>query len=146
MPSAPVRRPAHRCDNCAVKPVLAYDGDCGMCTKSARLVTTWVRRSPADFDVIAYQDADLPTLGLTAAECDEALRWVARDRGLSSAQDAVARTLLAGRLPVRPFGALLLVPGVNTLAGVVYRWVARNRHRLPGGTPACALPAADRPR
>jgi predicted DCC family thiol-disulfide oxidoreductase YuxK len=32
------------------------------------------------------------------------------------------------------------LPGIRSLAGVIYRWVARNRSRLPGGTPACAVP------
>ena len=28
------------------------------------------------------------------------------------------------------------------IARSVYRWVSQNRTRLPGGTPACALPPA----
>lgn len=125
--------------------ILIYDGDCGVCTRLSRVVTTTVRRRPADFAVSAYQDADLPGLGLTPEQCDEALQWVDGRGRVSSAQDAVARVLLAGRLPFKPLGALMLLPGVNALAGLVYRWVALNRHRLPGGTPACSLPAAQRP-
>ncbi|CAN7496377.1 thiol-disulfide oxidoreductase DCC family protein [Knoellia sp. LjRoot47] len=125
--------------------ILIYDGDCGVCTKLSRVVTTTVRRRQGDFTVSAYQDADLPSLGLTPEQCDEALQWVGRDGRVSSAQDAVARVLLAGKAPFKPLGALMLVPGVNALAGLVYRWVALNRHRLPGGTPACSLPAAQRP-
>ncbi|KGN31863.1 thiol-disulfide oxidoreductase [Knoellia sinensis KCTC 19936] len=125
--------------------VLIYDGDCGVCTKLSRFVTTTVRAQQGDFAVSAYQDADLDTLGLTAEQCDEALQWVSAKGRISSAQDAVARVLLAGRLPFKPLGAVILVPGINALAGVVYRWVAVNRHRLPGGTPACSLPAAQRP-
>ena len=126
-------------------PVLVYDGDCGVCTKLSRFVTTSVRPAPDSFSVSAYQHLDLDALGLTPEQCDEALQWVSRDGRVSSAQDAVARVLLAGRLPFRPLGAVILVPGVNALAGLVYRWVALNRHRLPGGTPACSLPAAQRP-
>lgn len=125
--------------------VLIYDGDCGVCTKLSRFVTTTVRRGPGDFSVSAYQDADLDSLGLSADQCDEALQWVSSTGRVSSAQDAVARVLLAGRFPFKPLGALILTPGINALAGVVYRWVAVNRHRLPGGTPACSLPAAQRP-
>lgn len=126
-------------------PVLVYDGDCGICTKLSTVVTTRLRARPDDFAVTAYQHVDLPALGLTAAQCDEALQWVAADGRVSSAEDAVARTFLASRMPFRPLGALLRVPGVRAVAGVVYRWVARNRHRLPGGTPACSLPASERP-
>lgn len=125
--------------------VLIYDGDCGVCTKLSRFVTTGVRRTSTDFAVSAYQDADLEGLGLTAEQCDEALQWVSSTGRVSSAQNAVARVLLAGRLPYRPIGAVILIPGINAVAGAVYRWVALNRHRLPGGTPACSLPAAQRP-
>jgi len=125
--------------------VLIYDGDCGVCTKLSRFVTTGVRRNSGDFAVSAYQDADLDALRLTPEQCDEALQWVSSTGRISSAQNAVARVLLAGRLPFKPLGAVILVPGINALAGVAYRWVALNRHRLPGGTPACSLPAAQRP-
>ena len=124
---------------------LIYDGDCGVCTKLSRVVTTTVRREPGDFAVSAYQHVDLAPLGLTPERCDEALQWVSADGRISSAQDAVARVLLAGKVPFKPLGAVILVPGVHALAGMVYRWEALNRHRLPGGTPACSLPAAQRP-
>ncbi|NLX00599.1 MAG: DUF393 domain-containing protein [Actinomycetales bacterium] len=125
--------------------VLIYDGDCGICTRIARWVTTWMRRRPDDFEVAAWQTLSLEDYGLTWEQCDAAAQWVAADGTISSGENAIARTLLASRLPLRPIGALMLLPGINTLAGVVYRWVSRNRHRLPGGTPACSLPADQRP-
>jgi len=128
------------------RPVLVFDGDCGICTTLAGVVERHVRRRPADFEVVPFQRADLGALGLTEAACVEALQWVAVDGRVRSAQDAVAAVLLAGRLWQRPFGVVLLAPGVNWLAGVVYRWVAANRHRLPGGTPACSMPDARGPR
>jgi len=33
----------------------------------------------------------------------------------------------------------VVLAALRPLAGVVYRIIARNRHRLPGGTPACRL-------
>jgi predicted DCC family thiol-disulfide oxidoreductase YuxK len=36
-------------------------------------------------------------------------------------------------------GRVLLLPGVSWIAARAYRSIARNRHRLPGGTPACQL-------
>jgi predicted DCC family thiol-disulfide oxidoreductase YuxK len=126
----------------ARRPVLLYDGDCGICTRLAGFV---VRRLRPRYAVSAYQDADLPTYGLTAAQCDAALQFADAAGRAHAAQNAVARLLLAAAPGWRPLGALLLLPGVNQLAGLVYRWVARNRARLPGGTPACALPAGQRP-
>ena len=125
--------------------VLVFDGDCGICTTLAGVASTHVRRPGDGLVISAYQDLDLAPLGLSAAQCDEALQWVAPDGTVSSAQNAVARLLLRGRLWQRPAGLVLLMPGVTWVAGVVYRWVAANRHRLPGGTPACSMPASERP-
>jgi predicted DCC family thiol-disulfide oxidoreductase YuxK len=126
--------------------VLVYDGDCGMCTKTAAFAANRLRPSPGRYAVTAYQDADLVALGLTPRQCAHAVRWVSAGGRTYAAEDAVARALLASRWWVRPAGLAILAPGLHTVAGHLYRWVARNRHRLPGGTPACALPVADRPR
>jgi predicted DCC family thiol-disulfide oxidoreductase YuxK len=120
-------------------PVLVFDGDCGICTKMSRVARRFVM--PRRGTVVASSDLDLAHYGLTMEECLEALQFV-DDRGrVHAAQDAVARLLLAGAPWWKPFGAFLLLPGVNALAGVGYRWVARNRYRLPGSTAACAMPA-----
>ena len=145
----------------AARAILLYDGDCGVCTRLAGFVARRLRpraraggrasgRAGAHaggwaYGISAYQDADLSPLGLTTAQCDAALQWVDSYGRISSAHDAVARLLLASRLWARPIGAALLAPGINALAGAVYRTVAANRSRLPGGTPACQLPAAQRP-
>lgn len=129
----------------APRPVLVYDGDCGICTRFARL-STRLRRRDGDYAVEPWQTLDLAELGLTQQQCESAVQWVAADGSVTASQDAIARSLLASRAPVRPLGSLILAPGVNALARMVYRWVAANRSRLPGGTPACSLPAAQRPR
>jgi len=44
-----------------------------------------------------------------------------------------------GSVPwLRPISWLYRVPGLRQLEDLIYRWVARNRHHLPGVTPACA--------
>jgi predicted DCC family thiol-disulfide oxidoreductase YuxK len=121
-------------------PVLVYDGDCGICTKLSRFARRFVM--PRHGTVIASFDLDLADYGLTAEQCLEALQFVDARGRTHAAQDAVARLLLAAAPWWKPFGALLLLPGVHALAGAAYRWVARNRYRLPGATDACALPPA----
>lgn len=120
-------------------PMLVFDGDCGVCTRLAELARRAVL-PPSQGTVVAFQFIDLAPFGLTEAACSGALQFVRADGRVYAAQDAVARLLLGSRVWWRPFGAVILVPGVHWLAGVGYRWVARNRHRLPGGTPACAMP------
>jgi predicted DCC family thiol-disulfide oxidoreductase YuxK len=122
-------------------PVLIFDGDCGICTRLAGFVSSAIL-PPAAGTVVPFQRLDLAPYGLDAQTCVEALQYVSRGGRVYAAQDAVARLLLGSRPWWRPVGAIIVIPGLNRLAGVVYRWVARNRHRLPGGTPACAMPPA----
>ena len=123
-----------------MRPVLVVDGDCGMCTTAADFVRRRLRRSPADFDIATSQGLDLPALGLTQRECDEALQWVGADGSIASGHEAVAAALRAGSPWVQPVGHLLSAPGVRRVAALAYRWVARHRYMFPGGTRACALP------
>lgn len=120
------------------EPILIFDGDCGFCTTSAG-VAQRLRRRQEDYAVVAYQFADLDSLGLTEEACAQALQWVDAAGRISSAERAIAEVLRHGRWWVRPLGEMLRVPPVRRLAGVIYRWVARNRHRLPGGTAVCSL-------
>ena len=120
-------------------PVLVFDGDCAFCSSSVRFAQRWIGRMPA---VVPYQRTDLAVLGLTEEACQTAVQYVARDHRVHRAEDAVSATLLAAGKGWWVLGALMRVPGLHWLSGVAYRWVARNRHRLPGGTTACSL--ADR--
>jgi predicted DCC family thiol-disulfide oxidoreductase YuxK len=89
---------------------------------------------------VPYQRVDdLAALGLTEAGCIAAVQYVARDHRVYAAQDAVAALLLGAGSGWWFLGALLRLPGIHWLAGAAYRWMAHNRHRLPGGTPACSL-------
>lgn len=117
-------------------PVLVFDGDCAFCSSSVRVAQRWIRRMPV---VVPYQRAPLERLGLTAEQCAAAVQYVARDHRVHSAHDAVSVLLLAAGKGWWFLGAALRLPGVHWFSGVVYRWVARNRHRLPGGTPECSL-------
>ncbi|MEH1129536.1 thiol-disulfide oxidoreductase DCC family protein [Micromonospora sp. CPCC 206061] len=114
-----------------------FDGDCAFCTKCAEFVARWV---PTDANVLPWQFADLEALGLTPDECEQAVQWVAEGTR-SAGPDAIADLLAASNLFWRPAGALLRLRPVRALAWPAYRWVARNRHKMPGGTAACAVPA-----
>ena len=124
-------------------PVLVFDGDCAFCTRSARLAARLVGSRA---DVVAGQFLDLDDLGLTPAQVDAALQWVELDGAVSSGHLAIAALLRRAGLPWSIPGRLLTWPVISALAARVYRWVAANRDRMPGGTAACAVPAAERPR
>lgn len=136
------------------RPVFLYDGDCAFCTSCARFIE---RRIPTGATVVAWQHADLDDLGVAPADAEAAVQWIparpgdqaaapARPGSVAAGPEAIARLLVEAGGVWRPLGRALARRSVLSLARPVYRWVSRNRHRMPGGTPACSLPQAERPR
>lgn len=116
-------------------PVLVFDGDCGFCTTSARVL----ERIGPEAEIVAWQFADLAALGITAEQAAEAVQWIGADGTVRSGHEAIAAALsTAGRI-WKIVGRTLLLPGISWAAARVYRLVAANRYRLPGGTPACKV-------
>ena len=119
-----------------MQPILIFDGECGFCSASARFAERWVRpRSRIE----PWQNLDLVSLGLTEQECTEAAQWVDDSGRVSSGARAIAAALRAGRSPWPVVGRVLDAPAVRPFAARVYRWVALNRDRFPGATPACSM-------
>lgn len=117
--------------------MLVYDGDCGFCQ---RCVDFGQRHLPAMPGVRRWQDLDLAEHDLTLDEVTRAIQLLG-PRGLR-ASGARAVALLLAVQPVlgwRVLGRVMLLPPVSWVAEGVYHLVARNRHRLPGGTVACAI-------
>ncbi len=117
-------------------PILVYDGDCGFCTRSVRLVA----RLPAAVSYQPWQATDLTALGVDAVRARREMVLVdvdGRARGGAAAAAALLRHC-RGAWPV--LGSLLAAPGLRAVAAWVYHRVAVNRYRLPGATPACQLP------
>jgi predicted DCC family thiol-disulfide oxidoreductase YuxK len=123
--------------------VFLYDGDCAFCTTCARVIE---RRIPTSAAVTPWQFADLDALGVTQEAAEAAVLWVAPGTPAAAGPEAIARLLVDAGGVWRPLGRLLALPPVRAVAWPVYRLIARNRHRLPGGTAACSLPQAERDR
>ncbi|NUO98079.1 MAG: DUF393 domain-containing protein [Nonomuraea sp.] len=119
-----------------MRPVLVFDGDCGFCTTCARFIERSVRTTAR---VVAAQFADLEGLGVTRERAAYELLWIA-DQGVKGGADAVAELLIDAGPPWRPLGRVLRVAPFRWAARGLYRLIARNRHRMPGGTAACAMP------
>ena len=121
-------------------PTLVFDGDCAFCTRSADVAR---RLLPADVQVVPWQFLDLTAAGVTAERARSEVLWIGRDGAVLGGAPAVAAGLRAAGLPWSPAGVVLSVPPLRWIAPLVYRLVAANRHRLPGGTAACRLPPRD---
>ena len=64
--------------------------------------------------------------------------WYINNNTLSGGAEAVNDVLR----PVwwaRPFTYLYRLPGIRQLQDRLYRWIADNRHRMPGSTAACEI-------
>jgi predicted DCC family thiol-disulfide oxidoreductase YuxK len=121
--------------------VLIFDGDCAFCTTTARWVET---RLEPGHPVVAWQALEsLEPFRLTVDDVTTAAWWIDVRGTPHRGERAMGHALLACRAPWPIVGRLLLVPPVCWLAAPIYRWVARNRHRMPGATDACALPPTE---
>jgi predicted DCC family thiol-disulfide oxidoreductase YuxK len=124
------------------RPVLVYDGDCGFCTTCVRIL----ERIGPDAEIVAWQLTDLAELGITEEQAADAVRWVQIDGTVRSGHEAIAAVLNTAGGIWKIVGRTALLPGISWMAAKLYRLVADNRYRLPGGTPACAVAAEDRHR
>lgn len=120
-------------------PLLIYDGDCSFCTTSADWVTArWQGRARAVPWQMLGTD-ELAALGLTREDVRSAAWWIDQNGRRSRGHLAIAHALAAGSGSSATVGDVLLVPPLRWIAAAVYPVIARRRHRLPGGTPACQL-------
>lgn len=109
---------------------IVYDADCGFCTRSAR----WI-----DDDPVSWQALDLAAVGATAEQAASFVGWLVDGRIRSLGSVAIADALVAASGWRALAGRALRLPGVRRIAAALYPVLARHRHRLPGGTPACRL-------
>lgn len=116
--------------------MLLYDGHCRLCVGGARRLQALARRGAVelrDFQQPGVLDA-FP--GLTREECLRAMVMVnpggRRFHGAQAVAEALATRRLIGWL-----ARLYYLPGLRALADGAYAWVARNRYRFFGRTPAC---------
>ncbi|MGI8457175.1 MAG: thiol-disulfide oxidoreductase DCC family protein [Propionibacteriaceae bacterium] len=124
-----------------VGPRLIFDGDCSFCTSTVQWLQRRLdRRDGTDPVVVPYQFSDLAALGTTPERAQQEVLWVAADGTLSGGAQAFAGWLVHRGGLFGVAGRALRLPFVRTLAAAVYRLVAANRSKMPGGTPACALP------
>ena len=126
----------------ATRPVLVFDGDCAFCSSAVELLRDRIR---SDVDYRPWQHLDLGAFGLTEDACLQAVQWLPVGGVHTSGGRAVTDLLRGAGQPWATFGRLGALPGMRSLVELAYRAVAANRHRLPGGTPACQLPPRPTP-
>ena len=118
------------------KATLLYDQDCGFCRWSVRRVARWTG-GRVELMPLQSPDAD-GLLGPVAPRKMESWHLVLPDGTVHSAEDAVPDLL---RL-TRGRGLAPLARALRAPIGLVYRFVARHRHRLGRyvGEESCEVP------
>ena len=119
--------------------LLVFDGDCAFCTTTVNRLEALLPLFPT---ATPWQWLDLAELGLTR---DDVARyaWVVTSHHQYAGHLAFSALLRMQSAPAWRFlGHLIATPPISWLAAIGYQVIAKNRHHLPGGTPACAMPGA----
>ncbi len=117
--------------------VLIFDGDCGFCTSTANFI---VAKTKAPIVAHAWQLVDVTQFGILEAQAKDRVYLIVDGRPFGG-HEAFANILyLQKKWALSTVAFLMLVPPLCWVSRLGYWLVARFRHRLPGGTPACKLP------
>jgi acetyl esterase len=109
--------------------VLVYDGECGVCLRSVRLLRGWDRGDRIEMAPFQSEGVMDRFPRIPEDEFREAVQLIAPDGRRWSGADAVERALaLTPR--GRPIAWLFRLPFARHIARRAYRWFARNRGRF----------------
>ena len=123
------------------RPLLLYDGACGLCDRSVQFVLRHDRAGRFRFATLQSPAARalVQELGFDPDRLDSVI--LVDEAGVPSRESTAAlRTLARLGWPWRAGAAALVLP--RALRDPVYRFVARRRLRWFGAVDACRLPAA----
>ena len=115
---------------------MIFDGDCSFCTTAVNRLKDVLPRFP---ESSPWQWLDLDELGLTTEDVTQ-YAWVVTSTHQYAGHLAFSALLRMQPTPGWRFlGHLLATPPFSWAAAVGYHYIAKYRHKLPGGTPACQL-------
>lgn len=117
-------------------PTLIFDADCAFC----QTALAWGQQRLDMPEAVGFQVADLAAFGLTLDQARRSIWLLDGDNRWAGAQAAAKILRLQPGLGWRALGTIAAVPPCSWLAAASYRLIAHNRHRLPGGSAACAYP------
>ena len=117
--------------------LLIYDGDCGLCSRTA----AWIRRRLGrGYEVVASQRIpNLERFGLTRRGVHEAAYWIDPDGTRHRAHRAMVRALEESGGILGFVAKIGRIWPFEPVAQWLYFLIARNRHRFPGASDRCLL-------
>ena len=121
-------------------PIVLFDGECNLCNASVQFI---IDRDPRGvFRFASQQGRAGRALLARFGSADEVQRSVVLVEGDRLYTRSTAALRIAARLagPWRLLYAFIVIP--RPVRDAVYDWIARNRHRWSGRSPACRIPSA----
>ena len=118
---------------------LIYDGDCAFCQLSLQWGIDHLAWFPP---YVAFQKINPIDFGLTEAQVRSQIFVVDGDKtfgGHRAGAWILTHQPNAGTVSFLWRGFGHLINFFSPISALVYRWVAANRHRLPGGSATCKL-------
>ena len=127
-------------------PILLYDGVCGFCAGSVRLILRHERRSTLRFAPLESRAGAAIRERHPELEGVDSMVWV--EPGTSGGERVLVRSDAALRIGAYLGGiwGVLAAPArlvPRPIRDAVYNAVARLRHRISGSLDACVVPAQD---
>lgn len=120
-------------------PVLIFDGDCGFCTTTANYI---VKNSKTPITAHAWQLIDVTEYGILEPQAQRRVYMIDNSHAYGG-HEAFAHILRLQKNPIlSAIAFVMVVPPLCWLSRIGYALVAKFRHKLPGGTPACKVPSA----
>ncbi len=119
-----------------MKSVLIFDGDCGFCTTAANYIKS---NSSVELEIHPWQWIELADYGLTAEQASSKVQMVVNGENYAGHKAFAKMLRIQKQWWFKVLGGLMVTPPFSWGARVAYYFVAKYRHKLPGGTPACAL-------
>jgi predicted DCC family thiol-disulfide oxidoreductase YuxK len=118
-------------------PLLIFDGDCGFCTSAANYI---LKHSSTKIVAEPFQFLDPSSYGLTLEDVTAKVYLIVDEKKFAGHEAFAVLFQIQNNLLLRVFGKVMLVPPLLWLSKPGYALVAKFRHKLPGGTPACKMP------
>lgn len=115
---------------------LIFDGDCSFCTSAANFV---VRHSKLRITALAWQRTELDKYRLSKLEASDQVYLNYRGKNYGGHLCVAKLLQIQPSTFLRLLGTLMFLPPFRQISAAGYRVIAKNRHWLPGGTPACKV-------
>ncbi len=114
--------------------LLIYDGDCAFCELWVNRLREWLPFFP---EAKASNDIEIDSLGLSTRDVQKYVWYVTPSHHYGGYLATSALLRAQPKFTLRLLGTLLTLWPISWLAAGVYGLIARFRHKLPGGSPAC---------